>query len=108
MAKVAARFVCQDCGAATARFLTADGRPVPGRQTSFDLRLVLTPGDPAFSTWGAFIEHSNIRRDWHTDAQGCVTWRDLVPGVTYRVGKRDFTVRPGEVLDLGDIVVKGS
>ena len=26
-----------------------------------------------------------------------------VPGVTYRVGNRDFTVRPGEVLDLGDL-----
>ena len=38
-----------------------------------------------------------------TDAPGRITWRNLVPGVTYRVGNREFTVRPGEELDLGDL-----
>jgi hypothetical protein len=91
----------QRCGAAKARYLGADGRPVAKRLTSMDVSLVLGPGDLAF--WGGFIEHSNIRKDWHTDAQGRITWRDLVPGVPYRIHKRHFTVRPGEVLDLGDI-----
>ena len=90
----------QPCGAARARFLTADGRPVTGRK-GLDLLMVLNPGDTA--PWSQFIWHSNIRKDWTTDAQGRITWRDLVPGVTYRVGKRDFTVKPGEVLDLGDL-----
>jgi RNA polymerase sigma factor (sigma-70 family) len=89
------------CGAAKGRYLGADGRPVAGRLTSPDLHMVLTPGD--FAWWGAFIEHSNIRKDWHTDAQGRISWRNLVPGVTYRVNNRNFTVKPGEELDLGDI-----
>jgi hypothetical protein len=89
------------CGAARARFRTADGRPVVGRRTSGDLQMVLAAGDVVF--WGNFVEHSNVRKDWYTDARGRVTWRGLVPGVTYRVGKRTFTVRPGEVRDLGDV-----
>jgi RNA polymerase sigma factor (sigma-70 family) len=91
----------QPCGAAKARYRTADGKPVAGRLTSGDVRMVLSASDSAF--WGAFIEHSNARKDWHTDAQGYITWRNLVPGLTYRVNQRDFTVRPGEMLDLGDL-----
>jgi hypothetical protein len=91
----------QPCGAAKARFLTAEGRPNAGRGTAGDLLVVLGTGDTAL--WGGFIEHSNLRKDWHTDAQGQVTWRDLVPGVTYRVNHRDFRVTPGELLDLGDL-----
>jgi len=90
----------QPCGAAKARFLTAEGRPITegdGR----GLLVVLSPGDTAF--WAGFIEHSNIRRDWRTDTDGRITWRDLVPGVTYRINHREFTVRPGETLDLGDL-----
>jgi RNA polymerase sigma factor (sigma-70 family) len=90
----------QRCGAASARFRSPDGKPVAGRATALDLRVVPAAGDSGW--WGAFIEHSNIRKDWHTDAQGRVTWRNLVPGVTYRVNNRDFTVRPGQMLDLGD------
>jgi hypothetical protein len=96
----------QPCGSAKARFLTADGKPATGRLTSPDVRLVLAAGDLAF--WGGFVQHSNVRKDWHTDAEGRVTWRGLVPGATYRVHDRDFTVRPGEVLDLGDFVVGGA
>jgi hypothetical protein len=91
----------QPCGAARARFLGADGRPLTGRRTAADLLMVLAAGDTA--GWSGFIEHSNIRKDWETDAQGRITWRDLVPGVTYRVGNRDFTVKSGELLDLGDV-----
>ncbi|HEV3256266.1 MAG TPA: sigma-70 family RNA polymerase sigma factor [Gemmataceae bacterium] len=91
------------CGSAKARYVTADGRPVAGRRTSMDVRMVLGTGDSAF--WGGLIEHSNIRKDWYTDAQGRITWRDLVPGVTYRINNRDVTVRPGAVRDLGDVVI---
>jgi RNA polymerase sigma factor (sigma-70 family) len=91
----------QPCGAARARFLTAEGRPIAGRGTAAHLLVVLAAGDTAF--WGGFIEHSNTRKDWHTDAEGRITWRELVPGVTYRVNNREFTVKSGEVLDLGDL-----
>jgi hypothetical protein len=91
----------QPCGAAKARFLGADGRPLTGRRTTVDLAMVLA--GPETPPWSQLIWHSNIRKDWETDTQGRVTWRDLVPGVTYRVHNRDFTVKPGETLDLGDL-----
>lgn len=91
----------EPCGAATACFVTAEGRPITGHRTTGDLLVVLAAGDTA--RWGDFIEHSNIRNDWQTDAEGRITWRNLVPGVTYRVNNRDFTVRPGEKLDLGNL-----
>jgi hypothetical protein len=96
----------QPCGSARARYLGADGRPVASRLTSPDVALVLGPGDLAF--WGGFIGHSNIRKDWHTDAQGRITWRELVPGATYSIHGRVFTAQPGEVLDLGDMVIQGT
>jgi hypothetical protein len=51
--------------------------------------------------------------DFRTDAKGVITLPDLVPGVPYRIsamrlgGKilREFTVRPGETLDLKDVTV---
>jgi hypothetical protein len=90
----------QPCGSAKARFLTAEGRPATGADGR-GLLLVLAPGDTTF--WADFSWHSNIRQDWRTDSEGRITWRDLVPGVTYRMNNRDFTVRSGETLDLGDL-----
>jgi hypothetical protein len=90
----------QPCGSAKARFLTAEGRPITGADGR-GLLLVLAPGDTTF--WAGFNWHSNIREDWRTDSEGRITWRDLVPGATYRINNRKFTVKPGETLDLGDL-----
>jgi hypothetical protein len=90
----------QPCGAAKARFLTAEGRPVVGGDGK-GLLAVLGAGDTTF--WAEFIWHSNIREDWRTDSEGRITWRNLVPGATYRINNREFTVKPGETLDLGDL-----
>jgi uncharacterized GH25 family protein len=90
----------QPCGTAKARFLTAEGRPVEG-DDGRGLLAVLGAGDTTF--WAEFNWHSNIRQDWRTDSEGRITWRDLVPGVTYRINNREFTVKPGEILDLGDL-----
>jgi hypothetical protein len=90
----------QPCGAAKARFLTAEGRPVANGDGR-GLLAVLGAGDTTF--WAGFIWHSNIRDDWRTDREGRITWRDLVPGLTYRVNNREFTVKAGETLDLGDL-----
>jgi len=90
----------QPCGSAKARYLTAEGRPVAGGDGR-GLLLVLGAGDTTF--WADFIWHSNNRQDWRTDSEGRITWRNLVPGVTYRINNREFTVKPGETLDLGDL-----
>ncbi len=67
---------------------------------------------------------ANIDREHYlqlpsADAEGRIVLPDLIPGATYRIldlsaandqgGKvvaRDFTVKPGETLDLGDIVIQ--
>src|SRR5262249_57186991 len=45
-----------------------------------------------------------------TDADGKITFPNLVPGATYRISKfdgkaKDFTVKPGETVSLGDVRV---
>jgi hypothetical protein len=90
----------QECGAARARFLTAEGQPLAGGEGR-GLLLVLGAGDSTF--WAEFIEHSNIRDDWRTDSEGRITWRNLIPGATYRINDREFRVKSGETVDLGDL-----
>ncbi len=55
-----------------------------------------------------------------TDAEGRITLISLIPGALYRIIdfstvnddkkgiqlRKDFTVKPGETLDLGDIVIE--
>jgi RNA polymerase sigma factor (sigma-70 family) len=52
-----------------------------------------------------------------TDADGRITLPDLIPGATYRISDRsepdkgprvrkDFTVKPGETVDLGEILIE--
>ena len=54
-----------------------------------------------------------------TDADGRITFPALIPGATYRILdgttarspggpqlRKEFTVKPGETLDLGDIVIE--
>lgn len=55
-----------------------------------------------------------LAADTRTDADGRVTLPNLIPGVTYRISPlasndpvlRAFTVRPGETLNLKDIVFR--
>jgi hypothetical protein len=55
-----------------------------------------------------------------TDAEGRITLVSLIPGALYRLGdfstvndqdkgmqvRKEFTVKPGETLDLGDILIE--
>jgi len=71
----------------------------------------------------AYLPNVNRRlvwREFSTDADGCITLTALIPGASYRIsdwstvnvqGKRyelrkEFTVNPGEMLDLGHIFVE--
>ena len=68
------------------------------------------------------VHLSNIYRgsyqlnSFRTDAQGRITLEGLVPGVTYRITTlrpsvrilREFTVRPGETVDLKDVQVSAN
>jgi hypothetical protein len=122
----------QPCGKAVARFVGADGKPIARLHAWPYFHLLMTPG----SVQGGPVDRgdqlqadlANPRsfdtkqygNDLITDADGRVSMPALIPGVTYRISdwstvnvqekgvqlRRDFTVKPGETLDLGDILVE--
>jgi hypothetical protein len=126
----------EPCGRAKARFVGPDGKPV-GKLGMFpSLQLLITPGthsffkpDPAeqakLEADAAFMpnidpSHYQQPNEPVTDAEGCITLPDLIPGALYRISdystredqnkgvqiRKDFTVKPGETLDLGDILIE--
>jgi hypothetical protein len=123
----------QPNGRARARFVGPDGQPVAGFNLGHEFEILVTPGPPnlgrkkedgsrRLADAGDLV---NIDRRHYldfprADAEGRVTLPDLVPGATYRICdrstmdvpdkgvqvRRDFTVKPGETLDLGDILIE--
>ncbi len=110
-------------GQAKARFVATDGRPLA--KLIPPIEIVVTPGPPPrrgelFADTARLIQvdpqhyyRPNLLR---TDADGRVTLPDLIPGAFYRISdyspskgwqvRKDFTVKPGETLDLGDILIE--
>ncbi len=120
----------EPCGAATARILDPDGRPVAGRLPRESLTMVVTPGPPYSNvpdkSGRLFAEEAdlsgvnpiNYPNGLACDIEGRLTLPVLIPGATYRVTDRttarteagpqlrkEFTVKPGETADLGDILI---
>jgi hypothetical protein len=120
----------QPCGRARARFLRTDGRPLEKYRPVFEY--VATPGPHPFARdtkEGALAADSddmaNVDRkhywsDVLTDAEGRITFSWLIPGACYRICdfttvndrdkgvqvRKDFTLGPGETVDLGDILIE--
>jgi RNA polymerase sigma factor (sigma-70 family) len=121
----------QPCGRARARFVGPNGRPVAKHQPHFEF--VATPGPSRYrrsekvraelSADAEFMANVDRKHYWTgpvADAEGRVTLPDLIPGALYRIIdfstvndqdkgvqiRKDFTVKPGETLDLGDIVIE--
>jgi RNA polymerase sigma factor (sigma-70 family) len=118
----------QPYGQARARLVGPDGAPVAIYPAHFEF--VATPGPPIFSRNDqhqaelaanaavmAKVDRKHYQNGPRTDADGRVTLIGLVPGALYRIIDRsnrtkgyqvrsDFTVKPGETLDLGDILIE--
>jgi hypothetical protein len=125
----------QPCGQAQARFVGPDGKPLAMTELTqlSILEILATPGphkmtfNPAeqaqlaadeASLAGVDLKHYGNRP--LTDAEGRVILPDLIPGALYRICdfsivndidkgiqvRKDFTVKPGETLDLGDILIE--
>jgi hypothetical protein len=121
----------QPCGRAKARFVGPAGKPVAKLQPHFEF--VMTPGpnymsqaerDKAEPSADAdLLANVDRKHYWnlpHTDAEGRFTMVSLIPGALYRINdmskindvntgirvRKDFTVRPGEAVDLGDILIE--
>jgi hypothetical protein len=116
------------------RFVGPDGRPAARLEAWPYLHLIMTPGTlrdgradretgPAADQ--AFLPNVDTRHYREptgtlTDAEGRLTLPALIPGAPYRVTdwstvndpkkglqpRKDFTVEPGQTLDLGDILVQ--
>jgi RNA polymerase sigma factor (sigma-70 family) len=121
----------QPCGRSKARFVGPDGQPIAKHQAHFEF--VMTPGpsymsqaerdkvqlsaDAEFLT---NVDHKHYRDLPRTDDKGRFTMVSLIPGALYRINdmskindvtkgiqvRKDFTVKPGEAVDLGDLLIE--
>ncbi len=117
--------VLRPCGQATARYLDQEARPV--KHFTPSLQIVVTPGahrlDSASAALGKLaadadyasnVDPSQQQRWIETDDEGRVTFSNLIPGAAYRLdiyekGRpkvlKEFTVKPGEKVDLGEFSI---
>ena len=120
-------------GRARARFVGPDGRPLAGFQLGFNFELIITPGPPRntrrkeyrgkFAADAGDMVNMDQRHYLNfppADSNGRVTLPNLIPGAVYRSidasttdvpdkgvqVRKDFTVKPAEDLDLGDILIE--
>jgi len=120
------------CGEAKARFVGPGGRPVAKLKVWNYIQILMTPGAPrlgfldrgeTLAADGAFLPNVDSKHhpvELATNAEGRVSLPALIPGALYRISdwstvnvpgkgyqvRKDFTVKPGETLDLGDILVE--
>jgi hypothetical protein len=114
------------CGQAIARFVDQDGQPRSNIRPT--IHMVVTPGphylDSKAADRGeladdedfvANIDRENYRPAHATDSDGRLVYPALIPGATYRFTRfddgepvivKEFSVKAGEELDLGDVVVE--
>ncbi|WP_422931694.1 M56 family metallopeptidase [Singulisphaera sp. PoT] len=125
----------EPCGTATVRVVNPEGKPV--ERSAVTLTIVATPGpgEEIGDTKLSEAEKGQLSADeeiyanvdrlhyWQPDlsnAEGRVTMPFLIPGATYRIYEyekvrgedmyrwRDFSLKAGQTIDLGDVKVKGS
>jgi hypothetical protein len=121
----------QLCGQAKARVVGPGGKPVVKMFPQFEV--LATPGRHEWDRRGearsmlaadaAYMPNVDRQHYWKpavTDADGRIALPDLIPGALYRISdsstinnrdkgtqvRKDFTVKPGETLDLGDILIE--
>jgi RNA polymerase sigma factor (sigma-70 family) len=122
----------EPCGAAKARFIDPRGKPVVGQLSrGMRLTMVVTPGPPSSTATDHagqiaadeadinLLDRINYNAEVASDAQGGITLPVLIPGATYRFidyttvdgretgpqVRKEFTVKPGESVDLGDVLI---
>jgi hypothetical protein len=121
----------QPCGQARARFVGPDGKPVAKIFPLFEILGTTGPhhwdqrpeSQAQLAADAAYMVNVDRKHYWHTrltDPEGRMTLPDLIPGALYRISdsstmnvedkgaqpRKEFTVKPGEILDLGDIVIE--
>jgi hypothetical protein len=118
----------EPCATASANLVGADGKPRAEFTSRALISMIVTPGEfievmprkegtlLADENLVTSIDPINYPKDPATDAQGRIVFPSLIPGATYRIVDRtrnpngpqlrkEFSVKAGETLDLGDIVI---
>ena len=120
----------EPCGTARFRLVDPEGKPLARFPAASVITMIVTPGsvrrrkpakdDPLFADEPAPYELDPVNHtlDVRSDAQGRVSFPALIPGATYRVVDRsafyaggeqevrkEFVVKPGEAVELGDILI---
>jgi beta-lactamase regulating signal transducer with metallopeptidase domain len=120
----------EPCGTARARLVTSEGKPLDRYPARALVVLVVTPGPmrgrnmakdgPLLANEAGLVQLDSVNYsfDFQSDADGRITLPALIPGATYRIEdisplfgggdpviRKEFTVKPGETLDLGDILI---
>jgi hypothetical protein len=119
----------QSCGTARARLIDSAGKPLAEYRDRYLISMVVTPGPAWYSRdktnegrlagekdFFCRIDPLNYTNGPVADAQGRVVFPALIPGATYQILdissegvrpiRKEFTVKPGETLDLGDIRIE--
>jgi hypothetical protein len=117
------------CGAAGARLVDSAGKPLAGYRDPSLITMVVTPGPSSYSRDKADQDRLAGDKDYFcridpinyvdgpvSDAQGRVVFPALIPGATYQIQdlseeadrpiRTEFTVKPGETVELGDIRIE--
>jgi beta-lactamase regulating signal transducer with metallopeptidase domain len=121
----------EPCGTAKLRLVTSDGKPLDRYTVLRSLvSMVVAPGPlrvrnqandgPLLAAEAGVqqLDPVNYKNDLQSDAEGRLTLPALIPDATYRIQdfsplfaggdtviRKEFTVKPGETLDLGDVVI---
>jgi RNA polymerase sigma factor (sigma-70 family) len=117
----------EPCGTAKARLIDGGGNPIAAHRGSGLISMVVTAGrspsrqlaneaDLAADQGDlAVIDPVNYANGPLSDPRGQIAFPALIPGATYRLAipgttgtqpDKDFTVKPGETVDLGDIRIE--
>jgi hypothetical protein len=119
------------CGTATARLVGLDGKPIGGFRHPRLISMVVTLGPIAGprarqgtdllvdEDFLPLIDPIHYEQSPVSDPQGRIVFPALIPGAAYRIAdatriregvdpqvRKEFTVRPGETLDLGEIRIE--
>ena len=106
----------EPCGTAKARLVDAGGKPVAGFSGRQEISMAVTPPySYRYEAALALIDRINYADGPVSDAMGRIAFPALIPGVPYHFSTngriaspadKDFTVKAGETLDLGDVVIE--
>ena len=121
----------QPCATARARLVGPDGKAIGRFSKPWLISIVVTPGPFGSNTARKegllladegrlpVVDPINYKQDPVSDARGRITFPALIPGATYRIidrtpfrgpdgpqHRKDFTVKAGETIDLGDILIE--